>query len=175
MILGLSFLCYVSEEQVTTTLVDNNISSILYCYESRILLEKELTVGLLWLAPHGDRYIQRLCFFVLLSREADTGPVLTPRSTGPRWRPTRPYLSTRLATLSDWPPESKTPFIIYFSDANTVFLPVQFWFYFRCPLFTLRHSCTSCLRNPHQPTVKGQYEALGEGVDAAFHAFLYCA
>ena len=38
--------------------------------------------------------------------------------------------------------------IIYFSDVHT-FLPTQFPWHFRCPLFILKHSCTSCFRNPH--------------------------
>ena len=30
-----------------------------------------------------------------------------------------------------------------------IILSVQFTWHFRCPLFTVRHSCISCLRNPH--------------------------
>ena len=44
----------------------------------------------------------------------------------------------------------KTSVIIYFPDAH-IFLPTQFTWYFRCLLFTLRHSCTSFFLIPYYP------------------------
>ena len=67
-----------------------------------------------------------------------------------------PVPSSVTLLSADWPlcwltadsPGLKTSVVIYFPDANPIF-PMQFTWYSRRPLFTLRHSCVSCFWNPH--------------------------
>ena len=46
---------------------------------------------------------------------------------------------------------------IFFLTPTHFFLLTLFTLHFCSPLFTLRHTCTSCLLNPHKLVVKGQY------------------
>ena len=95
------------------------------------------------------RYLSREpCFFVLLSLETDTGlPFPQDRPPPTELRPQTEWLLT--LCLRCWLTALllglKTSVVIYFSNAYIILFS-QFTWLFHCPLFTLRHSSTSCFK-----------------------------
>ena len=148
---------YLKGEQVTITLIYENLSSSFYYESCRNWLERERE-------RERERDTQR-------DRDRETETERQRRLLGitPRWDTSPESLASscffhrRLphyglaprrcdlpTTLSNWPLGLKTCVIIYLPDAQT-FLPIQITWHLCCPLFTLRHSCTSCFWNPLYP------------------------
>ena len=84
------------------------------------------------------------------SREIDTGQLLNPGPLPPKGAQNDWLTAVSVAWRLWLTPGPNISVIIHFSDANTFYLPAQFTLHFHCHLFTLRHSCTFCLLNPHK-------------------------
>ena len=120
--------------QVTTTLVYKSINS--FYSKRRMLRERVGGIGLLWLTPRGDTYIQSFASF------------------------TRDLIQSQFSTRHDLSILHDCSFRLT-ARAKKLLLLYIFWtpthfssdaihvIPFRCPLFILRHRRISCSSNPH--------------------------
>ena len=126
-----------------TTPVDKNINC-LFIYEScgkMALWERQrIYLELLWFTSGWVRYIQSYVSWCFFHRS-----LIKPASQ-PRGQAAPAPKMMWLVYFTDWPLVSKFSIIIYFPYTHT-FLHTQFTWHFCCPLFTLRHSCTSFFLN----------------------------